>query len=172
MMIRYNESNVLAIPHINELALKQLKSGVKGKTSKPVVQTPQDILWLRPGWNEFPRVVWEQNKSNPLIQKLLKKGKIELLEHRAKVKVKTTSGKTKTVEKLIGADDKPIKLKYFDEPLAAKIVKQTLNRDMLQRWLDEERRHRVKKALRKQIKPLLPSRSGDDEDDSFDDDQD
>jgi hypothetical protein len=35
---------------------------------------------------------------------------------------------------------------------------------MLQRWIDEENRHKVKRALTKQIEPLLNSESNDDDD--------
>lgn len=164
MLIKYNESNVHAFPYVNAEALKRLK-GPSKRGDKPIIQSPQDVVSLKPGWNEFPKAVWDQNKDHPAIKKMLKRGKIELMSHKAKVRVRGTNGKVKLVERVIGADDKPIRLKHFDIKMAVKLVKGTLNRDMLQRWLDEERRHLVKKALRKQIKPLLPGKSDDDEDD-------
>lgn len=103
---------------------------------------------------------------------MLKKGKIELLSYTAKVRVRTAAGKVKVVTRVIGQDDKPVKLKYFDEVTAMKIVKGTLNRDILQRWLDEERRHKVKKALRKQIKPLITQRDDEDDVDDIESDDD
>lgn len=169
MFIRYNETNCHAFGHINAEALKSLKTPSK-RGAKPIIQSPQDVVWLRPGWNEFPKEVWDQNKDHPVVKKMLKRGKIELMSYKTKVKVRGANGKLKLVERLVGADDKPVRLKYFDDKLSIKIVKQTLNRDMLQRWLDEERRHIVKKALRKQLKPLLPNKEDDDDDnDDFDD---
>ena len=52
----------------------------------------------------------------------------------------------------------------FSAERAAEIVKQTWNRDMLQRWLDEETRHKVKRTLTKQIKPLLNESKDEDND--------
>ncbi|SRR5579875_2527930 len=156
MFIKYNGTNVHALPYIN-------------KAQAHIMQSPQDVKWLRPGWNEFPKEVWEQNKEHPAIKKMLKKGTIELLNYKASLKVRDKkSGRLKKVVKMLGQDDKPIKLKHFDEPTALKIIKGTLNREILERWLDEERRHKIKRALRKQIKPLLPSMDDDDERDQED----
>lgn len=157
MMIKYNETNVFSMARVD--------------TSKDAAirQSPQDVHWLRPGWNEFPKEIWEQNKNHPLVKKFLTKGKIELLAVKAQVRVKDTKGKVKTVTRILGADDKPLRLKWLDEKLAIKIVLGTLNREMLQRWLDEEQRHRVKKVLRKQIKPLLAPEGDDEDGDDFED---
>lgn len=151
MFINYTGTNVHALPQVN--------------VANPMLQSPQDVKWLRPGWNEFPKAVWDQNKSNPNVQKMLKKGIIKLLEYTATVKVKTKTGKIKLVKKAIGLDDSPVKLKYFDEKTAVTIAKNTYDRDLLQRWDDEETRHKVKKVLRKQIEPLMSSKDDEDEDD-------
>lgn len=170
MFIKWTETNVLAFPNINKTAIDQMKKSHRMKGSKPVVQTPAEVKWLRPGWNEFPTDVWEQNKDNPAIQKLIKAKKIELMSHKATITVRDKrTGKLKKVERMIGADDSPIRLKYFDEKTAIEVVKSAFDRDMLQRWEDEETRHKVKKALRKQIEPLLnTSEDKDDEDDTDD----
>jgi hypothetical protein len=167
MFIKYSGTNVHAMAQINETALKAMKKGAK----TAVIQTPQDVKWLRPGWNEFPKAVWEQNKNHPEILKMLKKGKIELFSAKAKVKVKDARGKIKIVERMVGMDDRPIRLRWFDEKLAMKLARETLNRDILQRWIDEETRHRVKKVLRKQIEPLLPSKEDDEDSDDWEDEE-
>lgn len=160
MFIKYNETNVHAMPHVKmkTVRLKNKKTG-KVRTEQRIDASlaPQDIKWLRPGWNEFPREVWEQNKSNPGIKKMIADGKIELLAE----KVVTTVGKKK-VTKIIGQDDEEVSLRDFSEVRALQIVKDTLDRDILQRWLDEETRHKVKRALSKQIKPLLNSEKEED----------
>lgn len=162
MFIKYSGNNVHAMPYVNS-------------TGKDLIQSPQDVQWFRPGWNEFPAAVWKQNEKNPQVQKMLQKGILEVFSQKVKVQVKDKkSGRVKTVEKVVGLDDKPIKLKYFDEKQSVEIVKGTLNREILQRWIDEERRHKVMKALRKQIEPLL-NKSQDDEDseaEDYDDEED
>jgi hypothetical protein len=170
MMIKYSGTNVHAMAHINEAALKSMKDG---DAKAIAIQTPQDVKWLRPGWNEFPRATWEQNKEHPEIKKMLKKKVIELMEYEAKIKIKDPkTGRPKTVTRMVGADDKPVKLKWFDEITAKKIVTETLNRDMLQRWMDEETRHKVKKVLRKQIEPLMNNNKDDDDiGDDFEDEE-
>jgi MarR-like DNA-binding transcriptional regulator SgrR of sgrS sRNA len=145
MMIKYNETNVHAIPNT-------------ATGAGHMAQGPAEIFSLRPGWNNFPAHVWKQHEKHPQIQKMIRAGKIELMADKVTVTVRSKStGKTKKVVKLIGQSDEMIKLKYFDEKRAVAIVKGTLNRDMLQEWLDEESRHKVKRAIEKQIKPLLPS---------------
>jgi len=166
MFIKYNGSNVHALPYINTLALKEMRN--PSRKNKTMIQSPQDVKWLRPGWNEFPRDAWEQNKENPAIQKMLKKGTIELLAHKAKIKVRTKDGKLKIVERMVGADDAPVRLRYFDEAMAINIAKGTFDRELLQRWMDEETRHKVKKVLGKQIEPLLNHASDDDDDEDND----
>ncbi|CAM6004899.1 unnamed protein product [Sphagnum balticum] len=58
-----------------------------------------------------------------------------------KIRSKST-GKVKFVETIIGQDDAEVTLKYFSEKQAIDVVKNTWNRDILQRWLDEEMRHK------------------------------
>lgn len=153
MMIKYNNNNVHAMPFVQQrpVTLRNRKTGKKRTVMQANFnQSPQDVQWLRPGWNEFPRHVWEQNMNHPGIQKMLKDKKIELMTDVVEIK----KGK-KTTTMPIGQDDEPVALKYFAENRAIEIVKGTLNRDILQRWLDEETRHKVKRALTKQIEPLL-----------------
>ena len=150
MFINYKGTNVHAMPETSQASLT-------------LNQSPQSVKWLQPGWNEFPKNVWDQNKENPGIKRMVKEGLIELLEETVSVRMRDKSGKVKTVKKTIGHDDKPVALKYFEESKAIKIVNQTFNRDILQRWADEETRHKVKRALEKQLKPLLSTKSDDEE---------
>lgn len=138
MFIKYNGKNIHALGHIDE-------------DPKKVVSGPQAIHWFRPGWNEFPSNIWKMYEKHPEIVKMLEDKKIELLNEKTTVQ----KGKKKVTVHL-GMNDEPIELKDFSEQVAIKIVKETYNRDMLQRWEDEENRHKVKRALVEQIKPLLP----------------
>ena len=161
MFIKYNETNIHAIPHIKtkQVRLKNRKTGkVRIEDRIDGAQSPQDIKWLRPGWNEFPREVWEQNKKSPVLMQMIKDKKIEVMNETVVV----TEGKKK-VKKVVGQDDEEVSLRLFSETRALEIVKDTLNRDMLQRWMDEETRHKVKRMLAKQIKPLLNNTKSDEE---------
>lgn len=167
MFIKYLGTNIHALPHlpkhIDENAVKVL--------------SPQDIQWLRPGWNEFPKSIWDQHKDHPQIKKMLKEGKpdhkgrptkeplIELMSE----KVTFLEGKKKKT-KVVGQDDSQIALEVFDEKRAIQIVKETHNRDLLQRWLDEENRGKVRRMIDKQLEPLLNTEDNEDGDDDSDDD--
>jgi hypothetical protein len=162
MMIHYGGTNIHALPHVTSVpvTLRNKKTGKKRTIMRvDTSQSPQDIQWLRPGWNEFPKEVWEQNKDHPGIVKMLKDKTIRLMAEVVTVK----EGKKK-LTMVLGQDDEQIDLKMLAEPRAIEIVKETLNRDILQRWLDEETRHKVKRALTKQIEPLL-NKTQEEEDD-------
>ena len=141
MMIKYNGTNVHALGHMQPEANRQAMG-------------PPDISFLRPGWNEFPKTIWAQYQEHPDIKKMLKKGKLEVMAE----KVVVNKG-AKKVTKVIGQDDKKIKLMELPEAKALQVAKGTFDRDLLQRWLDEETRHLVKRALTKQIEPLLGGES-------------
>lgn len=160
MLIKYNNNNVHALPSVKKkmVTLVNKKTGKKRTVVKlDLSQSPQDIKFLRPGWNEFPREVWEQNKEHPQILKMLAEGKIELMSEVVVVK----SGSKKT-SLMIGESEDPLVLKQLEVPKAVKIIKGTFNREMLQRWQDDEIRSTVKKAITEQLDPLLnPKKSGD-----------
>lgn len=159
MFIKYNGTNVHAMGQVNATDMK-------------MNQSPQEVKWLQPGWNEFPSEIWKQNEKNPQIQKWLKKGVIELLSETVSVRIRDKkTGKVKTVKKTLGSTDVEMTIKYFDEKKAIDIVKHTFNRDILQRWIDEERRHKVKRALDKQIKPLLNTEREETEEDDENEDE-
>lgn len=163
MMIKYNNTNVHALPYVTmkPVTLKSKRTGKKRTIMRvDENQSPSDIHWLRPGWNEFPKHIWEQNKAHPGIQKMIKTKMIEVMNEKVEVK----KGKKKVLV-TVGQDDEPIELKNFSVERAIEIVAGTLNRDILQRWIDEELRHKVKKALRKQIKPLLPEKKDEEDED-------
>jgi hypothetical protein len=162
IFIKYNDSNIHALPFVTTkpVTLRNKKTGKKRTVMRvDTSQSPQDIQWLRPGWNEFPSHVWEQNKDHPGIKAMLKNKKIELMSEKVQIK----EGKKK-ITKIVGPSDEEVDLKLFAESRAIEIVKETLNRDILQRWLDEETRHKVKRALTKQIEPLLNNTKDEDED--------
>lgn len=107
------------------------------------------IKWLRPGWNEFPSELFKQYENDAEVKRFISEGKLEILAE------KVGTGKTK---KTIGLDDKPIDLKELTEAKSIEIIKNTFNRELLQRWIDEENRSKVKRALEEQIKPLMPDK--------------
>lgn len=139
MLIKYNKSNVHALGHVPSSETK-------------IAGGPQDIAWLRPGWNEFPSHIWEMYKTHPQILKMLEAKDIELMN----IQVKLKQGK-KMVTKVIGPGDSELHLMELPEPMAIKVASETLNRQMLERWADEETRHKVKRAIMKQIEPLMSS---------------
>lgn len=132
MFIKYNRPNAHMIPGMN---------GTK-------------IYRLMPGWNEFPSKVFKAYEKHPEIARFIEEGVIEVMDEK-KVEKK---GK-RTVTKRIGQDDKPLNLKDLTEAKAIAVVKETHNRDLLERWLDAETRTKVKRALEKQIKPLQNAKS-------------
>lgn len=170
MFIQYNNTNVHALPYLQykTVRVKNKKTGkVKMVQKISTNQSPQDIQWLKPGWNEFPKAVWDQNKDHPQIKKMIAKGKIVVMNETVTI---TQAGKK--VKKLVGQTDESVKLKWFDPTRAKEIVKKTLDREILQRWLDAETRSPVKRALEKQIKPLISQPKDEDEGDEDDDNSD
>jgi hypothetical protein len=129
MLIQYNKPNNHAL------------SNLKGDA----------IVVLRPGWNEFPSEIFNVHKDDSEIKGMIADGTIKFL----KEKVVTMEGRKK-VTKTVGEDDSELHVKDLDEKKAIEVIKATFNRDMLQRWMDEETRSRVKRAIDAQIKPLLP----------------
>lgn len=109
----------------------------------------KELAHLRPGWNEFPSRVWDENKNDAEIKRMIEDGDIVLMEDRVEQKV----GKKKIV-KIIGKTDEPVALKDLDEKRAIEVAGETFNLDMLQRWMDEETRHKVKRAIDKQVKAI------------------
>lgn len=174
MFIKWNNTNVHALPFVTMVTktLRNKRTGKRREVQVPnTAQTPQDVKWFRPGWNEFPSMVWTQNFNHPQIQKFLRKKTIEVMAFKAEVVIRDAKGKKKKIIKVIGLDDAPIKLKYFPDKMAISVVKSTWDRDLLSRWLDEERRFKVKRAIDKQLKPLMATADSD-EDDSDEDDGD
>lgn len=131
VMLKYNKENVHAVADLSNVAHG--------------VAAPSSIHRILPGWNEFPKRVWDQYASHPDFVGMLKDGTIEIM----------TKGKKK--EPIVAQDE--FELSKFDESTAIKLVADTQNRHLLQRWLDSETRGKVKKAIDKQLKPLLPGAS-------------
>lgn len=111
----------------------------------------KDIKFLRPGWNEFPSDIFKLYENDAEIKRMIEDKTIEVMAE----KVVIQDGKRK-ITKIIGKDDEEVHVKELPEAKAIEVVKGTLNRDILQRWMDEETRHKVKRAIDAQLKPLLP----------------
>lgn len=103
------------------------------------------IYSIRPGWNEFPSNVWKQYTKDSEILRMIKNKEIELMTF-----------KNQKTKKVLGQTDAEIHVTDMSEDDAIECVKGTFSRPMLQRWLDEETRHKVKRTIDKQLKPLLP----------------
>lgn len=111
----------------------------------------KELVWLSPGMNEFPSHIWKIHEKDKEIVKMLDDKIIELFE--AKVTYRNDDGKK--VTKIIGKDDEPLDLKLLDEKKAIEVVKSTYKKNILERWNDEEFRHKVKRELEKQMKALF-----------------
>ena len=107
-----------------------------------------EIAVLRPGWNEFPSHIWNKHEGDKQLKKLIEDGEIEFLKV-------TSLGKGKKKE---AGQDAELHIKDLDETKAIGITKSTFNRDMLQRWIDEENRSKVKRALEKQMQTISPTK--------------
>jgi hypothetical protein len=106
-----------------------------------------DLFVLRPGWNEFPAEIFELHKNDPEIKAWIKSGDIVISD------VKVGAGK-KAID--LGAQDVEVHLAEIkDEKKCIEIVNGTFNRDLLQRWIDEETRSKVKRALSARMKDLF-----------------
>lgn len=109
----------------------------------------KEIYNLRPGWNEFPARIWKQYETHPDIKQMLSARDIELMKYKPK------KGKA------IGLDDSELHLTDLKDDDAISVASSTFSRPMLQRWLDEETRHKVKRVVEKQLTPLLPEKKVD-----------
>lgn len=147
MFIKYNKKNVHAI------------GSHDGREHK----------WLQPGWNEFPDEIWAQYQNDSEIKRMMDDGEIELHDHPDKDAVinlqqssysKGEKGKkVKVIEKdqprYLGEGNREVHLTDLkDEKEAISIIKATFNKKLLQRWTDEETRHKVKRELEAQIKEI------------------
>lgn len=111
----------------------------------------KEIFSLSPGWNDFPKRIWDENKDHPEILGFLEDKTIELLDEKKIV----LNGKKKTVVS-IGMDDEPLNLKDLSDGKALTIIKDTYKQDILNRWFDEDNRHKIKKAITARLKDLMP----------------
>lgn len=112
------------------------------------------IASLRPGWNEFPMALFKANENDSEVCAWIKSGKLAFL----------SKGYGKKAKPLHRFDDEELHLSELEADQALEVVKETYNRAMLQRWLDEETRHRVKRAVDKQLRKV--NNGGEEEDQS------
>jgi hypothetical protein len=101
----------------------------------------KQMSWFQPGWNEFPADIWKQYEKNDDI--------IDGLENKLFEVYKSPGKKTPLLAEEFNVKD-------MDEKTAISVVTSTWVRPLLQRWQDEETHHKVKRALDKQLKPLMP----------------
>lgn len=117
--------------------------------------TGQDIKWLQPGWNEFPDRIWDLHSKDKEILQMIEDGHLEF-------KTETVGKGKKAKTTFLGEGDKEVRLMDMDdEKKIVEIIKGTFNEKLLVRWLDEENRHKVKRALDAQIKSLHPEEKKD-----------
>ena len=130
MLIRYTKTNVHTFP---------------------VTAEAKEVVKLKPGLNEFPSKVWKLWEKHPIVVGMIEDGDIELVNLKSEAK-----GKAKP--KVIGKDDKELRIKELSAKDAIKVVKETFDRDMLERWQAEETRHTVKKELDKALEKFAPAK--------------
>lgn len=168
MMIKYNGTNVHALPDLRyvEKRIKNKKTGkVRIVRTVDINQTPQDVHWLRPGWNQFPARVFEQHREHPAIKSMIEKGTIEFLPADLK------NAKGKTVKLAAATTDAEFNLADVNEKSAIEIGKATFDRELLQRWIDEESRPKVRRALEKHFDKTFGTKKDMPDDEDGDEDE-
>lgn len=110
-----------------------------------------EIFSLRPGWQEFPKGVFEAHLEDPEVQQLIKDKHIVISD----VVIQEKQGK-KTVKVELGKADVEVHLVAIkEEKKCLEIIAGTFNRELLQRWIDEENRSKIKRALEKRMKDVF-----------------
>jgi len=89
------------------------------------------VLVMKPGVNDVPGQFWEQVETHPTVKVWMDEGKLEVLTEDVKV----------PADKVLNG------LKPAD---AVKVVKDTLDVELLDVWMKTEKRPAVVKALKKQ----------------------
>ena len=110
------------------------------------VMTQPDIAVLRPGWQEFPKHIFDMHKDEPSFKKLMAEGVIVVSD--------AAMGTGKKAVKVGQADVEVHLSEIKDEKKCIEIVNGTFDRELFQRWLDEETRSKVKRAISARIKEL------------------
>jgi hypothetical protein len=89
-------------------------------------------LMLKPGINEIPDATWTKLKADPTIQSKLENGDMEAVTEKGK------------------ADS----LMSFSPAKAKEIIKDTVDRDLLKKWAEVEKRKPIQMAISDQQKVL------------------
>lgn len=108
------------------------------------------LIALKPGVNDVDPNTWKALKALPVIGHALSEGEL--------VEVGVPEAKAPSVESLKG----------FKPDDAIKLVKTTVDRELLERWIDGESRKKVLDALEAQLDAV--ALKGDEPDDNADDD--
>jgi hypothetical protein len=127
------------------------------------------VIVVLPGVNKLPDDVWlramKKGEENPVLARLLKKGSKGGLEIvRGIEDEKTKAANAKRAEDKSESPD----LVGLTPEKAVRIVKQTLNKDLLEQWAESDNRPAVRRAVEQQLKvlELTPSKNkSEDEDD-------
>lgn len=91
-----------------------------------------------PGVNEVDAKKWAEVEKHPLVKVRLEEGILQVLSE---------GGKGKAAD---------ISLANFKEKEAVKLVKETVSKPLLEKWLDDEKRSAVKQALQEQLDEIAP----------------
>lgn len=95
-------------------------------------------LEFLPGVNEVDPKKWAEVEKHPLVKVRLEEGILQVLSE---------GGKGKSAE---------VSLASFKDKEAVKLVKETVSKPLLEKWLAEEKRSAVKQALQEQLEEIAP----------------
>ena len=91
-----------------------------------------------PGVNEVDAKKWAEVEKHPLVKFRLEEGTLQVLSE--------------------GSKGKPadVSLANFKDKEALKLVKETVSKPLLEKWLADEKRSAVKQALQEQLGEIAP----------------
>ena len=123
--------------HNKDKRVVGLALSVASKLKHPNV----DHLALKPGVNEVDQELWDEVKGTKVAQHLVKSGKLEVMG----------GGKAKASLAELTAEE------------ALELVSQTLDRDLLNGFAEEEKRKPVLKAIKDQLEKVKVGKKKDEE---------
>lgn len=108
-------------------------------------------LKLLPGINEISEELWHGKKGDEAFKGLKNHPQMKQMIEDERAEWESNRGPEDDV-----AEDNGFVLEGMKEKEAIKVVKQTLSRDLLLKWLQQEQREKVFEALNEQLKKLAP----------------
>lgn len=115
------------------------------KNNSKSVTNVGGLMVLRPGNNEVDAKAWKEATKIAEIQDMIKAKRLEVVSGGAA----ESSGQQEEP-----ADDAPQSLSDMNAPEAAALVAETNDPDTLERWMKDEQRVTVKKAIEAQLEKL------------------